>query len=153
MVHAHTGLPPLPKATHIHKQLFTHQLPPHTQTQLTQLESLSRILPLIINSPTLLHMQSHRGNPLEPCETLSPDQKWHCIEKRGCAGVGALFQVPVQPRNTMEGGQFDLRFHECTSLSDTKPGSLITWSCQQLFDPLLGPQKRGVFLTTNLPDD
>lgn len=56
--HTHTyyWLPFVPKDGHTHKQLFTQQLAPHTQTQLTQLESLSKILALIINSsedPTL----------------------------------------------------------------------------------------------------
>lgn len=53
--HTYSWLKSVPKDTL--KQLFTQQLAPHTQTQLTQLESLSRILPLIINSsqdPTLL---------------------------------------------------------------------------------------------------
>lgn len=55
--HTYSWLKSVPEDGHTRKQLFTQQLAPHTQTQLTQLESLSRILPLIVNSsqgPTLL---------------------------------------------------------------------------------------------------
>lgn len=84
--------------THTHTYYW---LPSHTQIQLTQLESLPRILPLIITSsqgPTWSWWDSKLV--LRPKNSLQ--------QKKSCAGVGALFQVPVIQGNTIQwGGQFD----------------------------------------------